>query len=143
MKSQQWNVKKHRNSNWPLTSFIRPKNFGESAFESPWSTLWIFATYEHFTNTYEHLWKFFALSWLKKKIHKITFYWMHNCSQMVVDARKVLVSVRKMQECKIQIKSLSHNIKTHRQQNFTGQVLMHHLLQSTKYLSKWIEEKNK
>ncbi|MBN4085529.1 glycosyltransferase, partial [Flavobacteriaceae bacterium AH-315-B10] len=27
--------------------------------------------------------------------------------------------------------------------NFTGQMLQHHTLQSTKYLSKWIEEKNK
>lgn len=30
-----------------------------------------------------------------------------------------------------------------RLQNFTGQMLMHHSLQSTKYLSKWIEEKEK
>ncbi|MCF7561401.1 glycosyltransferase family 4 protein [Sabulilitoribacter multivorans] len=27
--------------------------------------------------------------------------------------------------------------------NFTGQMLLHHTLQSTKYMSKWIEEKNK
>lgn len=32
---------------------------------------------------------------------------------------------------------------THRQKNFTGQMLRHHNLQSTKYMSKWIEEKNK
>ncbi len=31
----------------------------------------------------------------------------------------------------------------HRLKNFTGQMLLHHSLQSTKYLSKWIEEKNK
>ena len=30
-----------------------------------------------------------------------------------------------------------------RAQNFTGQMLQHHTLKSTKYLSKWIEEKNK
>ncbi|MFT5889920.1 MAG: glycosyltransferase involved in cell wall biosynthesis [Dokdonia sp.] len=30
-----------------------------------------------------------------------------------------------------------------RQQNFTGQMLQHHTLQSTKFMSKWIEEKNK
>jgi glycosyltransferase involved in cell wall biosynthesis len=29
-----------------------------------------------------------------------------------------------------------------RKNNFTGQMLMHHTLQSTKFLSKWIEEKN-
>ncbi len=31
----------------------------------------------------------------------------------------------------------------HRLANFTGAMLMHHTLQSTKYLSRWIEEKNK
>ncbi len=35
------------------------------------------------------------------------------------------------------------NIAEHRLQNFTGIMLMHHTTQSTKYLSKWIEEKNK
>lgn len=34
------------------------------------------------------------------------------------------------------------NIDKHRLQNFIGQTLQHHTLQSTKYLSKWIEEKN-
>ncbi len=40
------------------------------------------------------------------------------------------------------INLLNSNLKAHRQQNFTGQMLHHHTLQSTKYLSKWIEEKN-
>ena len=35
------------------------------------------------------------------------------------------------------------NIEKHRLANFTGQILQHHTLQSTKYMSKWIEEKNK
>lgn len=35
------------------------------------------------------------------------------------------------------------NIKDHRQANFIGQILQHQSLQATKYLSKWIEEKNK
>jgi glycosyltransferase involved in cell wall biosynthesis len=33
------------------------------------------------------------------------------------------------------------NIENHRLENFTGNMLMHHTLKSTKYLSKWIEEK--
>ena len=44
------------------------------------------------------------------------------------------------------VKTLDHTIQqinNHRQNNFTGQVLMHHTLQSTKFMSKWIEEKNK
>jgi len=40
------------------------------------------------------------------------------------------------------IKTIQKNIKDHRLRNFTGAMLMHHTLQSTKYLSKWIEEKN-
>ncbi|WP_452227065.1 glycosyltransferase family 4 protein [Lacinutrix cladophorae] len=34
-------------------------------------------------------------------------------------------------------------LSKHRQNNFTGQMLMHHTLQSTKFMSKWIAEKNK
>lgn len=41
------------------------------------------------------------------------------------------------------INSVSQNIETHRQNNFIGSLLAHHSLQSTKYLSKWIEEKNR
>jgi glycosyltransferase involved in cell wall biosynthesis len=41
------------------------------------------------------------------------------------------------------IVSLSINITSHRTQNFMGQLLQHHSLQSTKYMSKWIEEKQK
>jgi len=35
------------------------------------------------------------------------------------------------------------NVERFRQQNFIGQMLQHHMLKSTKYLSKWIEEKNR
>lgn len=38
---------------------------------------------------------------------------------------------------------LQKNLEEHRQNNFIGAILLHHTLQSTKYLSKWIEEKNK
>lgn len=41
------------------------------------------------------------------------------------------------------IKDLLENIDEHRQRNFLGQILQHHTLQSTKYLGKWIEEKNR
>lgn len=41
------------------------------------------------------------------------------------------------------ITNLQQNLGTYRQQNFIGQLLMHHTLQSTKYMSKWIEEKNR
>ncbi len=38
---------------------------------------------------------------------------------------------------------LQNNLTKHRKNNFIGQILQHHTLKSTKYLSKWIEEKNK
>ena len=44
------------------------------------------------------------------------------------------------------INSISHiktMLKEHRLNNFTGQMLQHHQLQSTKFMSKWIEAKNK
>ena len=41
------------------------------------------------------------------------------------------------------IAKLVDNLTQHRQQNFLGEVLKHHTLQSTKYMSLWIEEKNK
>jgi len=41
------------------------------------------------------------------------------------------------------IHSLLGNLKSHRNANFIGAILQHHLVSSTKYMSKWIEEKNK
>jgi len=41
------------------------------------------------------------------------------------------------------LSSLLNNLQAHRLNNFTGQMLNHHTLKSTYYMSKWIEEKNK
>lgn len=41
------------------------------------------------------------------------------------------------------IKDILKNISEHRLKNFIGSMLLHHTIQSTKYMSKWIEEKNK
>ena len=41
-----------------------------------------------------------------------------------------------------QVANLQEHLKTHRNQNFLGQILQHQSLQSTKYMSKWIEAKN-
>lgn len=43
----------------------------------------------------------------------------------------------------ITIEGLQQNLEMHRKQNFIGAMLQHHLNSSTKYMSKWIEEKNK
>lgn len=41
------------------------------------------------------------------------------------------------------IVSIKEELSKHRRNNFTGAMLMHHTLTSTKYMAKWIEEKNK
>lgn len=41
------------------------------------------------------------------------------------------------------IQNLLENLKSHRNQNFLGKILQQNALQSTKFMSKWIEEKNK
>ena len=41
------------------------------------------------------------------------------------------------------IQSLLKSLESHRLQNFTGLMLQHQTLRSTKFMSKWIEEKNK
>ncbi len=43
----------------------------------------------------------------------------------------------------LKLEELKHNFKEHRIQNFLGALLQHQTLRSTKYMSKWIEEKNK
>jgi len=42
-----------------------------------------------------------------------------------------------------QIQALASNLTPHRNRNFIGQVLQHHTTNSTKYMSLWIEEKNR
>ena len=41
------------------------------------------------------------------------------------------------------IEFLRSNLQQHRLNNFMGSMLQHHTLKSTKYMSRWIEEKNK
>ncbi len=41
------------------------------------------------------------------------------------------------------IHCLKHNLPSHRKNNLIGSMLMHHSVQSTKYMSLWIEEKNR
>lgn len=47
------------------------------------------------------------------------------------------------EEFKIRLSLLLLNLEQHRRNNFLGQMLLHHTLQSTKYMSRWIEEKNR
>ncbi|TDD73708.1 glycosyltransferase [Flavobacterium caseinilyticum] len=44
---------------------------------------------------------------------------------------------------RVKIEFLRSNLPQHRLNNFIGSMLQHHTLKSTKYMSRWIEEKNK
>ena len=46
-------------------------------------------------------------------------------------------------ELMLKIETIFSDLENHRNQNFIGSMLQHHTLKSTKYMSKWIEEKNK
>ncbi|UBB90664.1 glycosyltransferase family 4 protein [Candidatus Kaistella beijingensis] len=48
-----------------------------------------------------------------------------------------------LQKFSERLNEMSNNLEKHRNANFLGQILQHHSLQSTKYLGKWIEKKNK
>lgn len=96
--------------------------------ELPWNGF--ITDLEHFANKSVELYKNEAL-WLKsqengREIIKQRF--------SAIDFEKALIQ-------KIQL--IQENLQEHRNQNFLGQILQHHNLQSTKYLGKWIEEKNK
>ncbi|WP_024591898.1 MULTISPECIES: glycosyltransferase [unclassified Pseudoalteromonas] len=41
------------------------------------------------------------------------------------------------------VDSISSDLNAHREKNFTGQMLKHHTMRSTQYMSQWIAEKNK
>lgn len=47
------------------------------------------------------------------------------------------------QNLKAKIASVTENLQDHRKRNFIGSMLLQNTLQSYKYMSKWIEEKNK
>lgn len=41
------------------------------------------------------------------------------------------------------INEIRENLRAHRKSNFVGSMLLHHTINSTKFMSKWIEEKNR
>ncbi len=58
---------------------------------------------------------------------------INNCFNKVKFEKKLIIKIELILE----------NLKAHRKQNFIGQLLQYHTLKSTKYLSKYIEEKSK
>jgi len=69
-------------------------------------------------------------------------YWedLRNNGPQIIDSMysKEMLSIG----LKERINCLKDNLQLHRQQNFIGSILQHHMMLSTRYMSKWIETKN-
>ncbi len=96
---------------------LEPNGFVENSVES-----YVEKSVELYTNK--------AL-WRKKQRHGFTVLDHRFCD---TDQKTRLIH---------RVNKIKSTIVEHRQNNFTGQLLNHHMLQSTKYMSKWIEAKNK
>ncbi len=76
---------------------------------------------------------------------------LYNCRSRWIEARKrgkeiissKFLSSNYEQPLLNRLEELTGNLKKVRRKNFIGSMLMHHTQSSTKYLSKWIEEKNR
>ncbi|PHS08262.1 MAG: glycosyltransferase [Kordia sp.] len=64
----------------------------------------------------------------------------HNGGKII---NAIYANVKYQESFITKVKSLSKSLDQHRTFNFIGAMLMHHTLKSTKYLSKWIAEKEK
>jgi cell fate regulator YaaT (PSP1 superfamily) len=75
---------------------------------------------------------------LQADVKKATFFYT---AEHRVDFRELIKVFAT--DFKNKITQCLQNLIANRQTNFWGQILQHHSLQSTKYMSKWIEAKNK
>ena len=84
-----------------------------------------------------------AFAELSVAIYSDKIKWQQNAQRGVeiIKARYNGKAIAK--EFMTRLDALKINLKLHRQSHFVGQILQHHSLQASKYLSKWIEEKNK
>ena len=84
-----------------------------------------------------------AFAELSVAIYRDKIKWQQNAQRGVeiVKARYNGKAIAK--DFMTRLDALKINLKLHRQSHFVGQILQHHSLQASKYLSKWIEEKNK
>jgi len=69
--------------------------------------------------------------------------WAHAQKKGVSIINEQYEAIKWQQPFWAQLTLTLENLDLHRQQNFIGQVLQHHSLTSTKYMSLWIAEKNK
>lgn len=70
-------------------------------------------------------------------------FWQNAQSNILPLVSKKFDGVKNGQQLIATIKQIEKDLSEHRQQNFIGNMLRHHSMKSTMYLSKWIEEKSK
>lgn len=80
--------------------------------------------------------------------HSVAIYsnkikWQENAQRGVEIIKERYNSKAISRDFMTRLDALKTNLKLHRQAHFIGQILQHQSLQASKYLSKWIEEKNK
>ena len=80
--------------------------------------------------------------------HSVAIYsnkikWQQNAQRGVEIIKERYNSKAISRDFMTRLDALKTNLKLHRQAHFIGQILQHQSLQASKYLSKWIEEKNK
>ena len=67
-----------------------------------------------------------------------------SCQQKGLDILKANFNPKMFEPALIaRIKQLKEGLERHRKENFQGAMLRHHSMRSTKYMSLWIEAKNK
>ncbi len=95
----------------------------------PWNGF-IENDFEQFANKAVELYTHKTL-WIKSQENGVAII------NSIYDKQKLVLSfISRLQETQ-------ENLDTHRTQNFLGSLLQHQTLQATKFMSKWIEEKNK
>ena len=80
---------------------------------------------------------------LSVAIYSNKIKWQQNAQRGVEIIKERYNGKAIAKEFMTRLDALKTNLKLHRQAHFIGQILQHQSLQASKYLSKWIEEKNK
>lgn len=76
------------------------------------------------------------------KLYKDESLWQKAQGNGIQIINSVYSKKRLSLELRKHIVEIQNNLTAHRSKNFTGAMLMHHTMASTKYMSKWIEAKN-
>lgn len=77
------------------------------------------------------------------ELYNNSFLWEEAQLNGVATINKRFSKIEYQNKLLKKIEELIKDFEEKRQKNFIGQMLQHHTLQSTKYMSKWIAEKNK